>query len=81
MPRGMWVAPPVSSMRSVSIFVLLVLSACSTLEKAAAKDPRRCETDPDCAKRFDKSRDCATQCADDSECMKRCEMIQSGIDR
>lgn len=41
----------------------------------------KCERDPNCASRNEKSRDCATQCADDAECMKRCESIQQGIDR
>ncbi len=61
-------------------FALLLVS-CKTLEASAAKDPVKCERDPNCQKRFDKSRDCATQCADDTECMKRCESIQHGIDR
>jgi len=74
-----------SAVRALSIVLValstLTLGACRSLESAAAKDPLKCERDPNCAKRSEKSRDCATQCADDAECMKRCEMIQGGIDR
>lgn len=63
------------------VFLLLAAVSCSSLQKAAAKDPMKCERDPNCASRNEKSRDCATQCADDAECMKRCESIQQGIDR
>ena len=64
------------------VAVLLVAAAsCKTLQTAAAKDPVKCERNPNCASRSEKSRDCATQCADDPECMKRCESVQQGIDR
>jgi hypothetical protein len=36
----------------------------------------KCERDPNCQRRFDKSQDCATQCVDNLECMKRCEMMR-----
>lgn len=60
--------------------LVLVIGGCGSMEKAAAKDPRKCEHDPQCG-HLEKSRDCSTQCADDAECMKRCEMIRGGIDR
>jgi hypothetical protein len=67
---------------AASLAVLcLALGACRSLENAAAKDPVKCERDPNCTKRSEKSKDCATQCADNPECMKRCEMIQGGVDR
>lgn len=70
-------------MRPVALFLVIIFAAasCKTLQSAAAKDPMKCERDPKCTNRYEKSRDCATQCADDYECMKRCESIQQGIDR
>ncbi|NOU28925.1 MAG: hypothetical protein HOO96_13555, partial [Polyangiaceae bacterium] len=53
--------------------------ACGTLEKAAAKDPQRCERDPNCAKKRGKSSDCNTQCGDDPACVERCREIELGI--
>jgi hypothetical protein len=74
--------------RSLVVFVLPIISlagfalgGCRSLENAAAKDPVKCERDPNCTKRSEKSRDCSTQCADNPDCMKRCEMIQGGVDR
>jgi len=59
------------------LFVVLVaLASCHTLEKAAANDPMKCERDPSCASKNGKSKDCATQCVDDIECMERCEQVQ-----
>ncbi len=60
--------------------LILVLAlaglGCGAFEKAAARDPMKCERDPDCAGRLDKSRDCATACADNLDCMKRCEEVR-----
>jgi hypothetical protein len=79
---------PLPFTRSLVVFVLPILSlaaialgGCRSLENAAAKDPVKCERDPNCTKRSEKSRDCATQCADNPDCMRRCEMIQGGVDR
>jgi len=55
---------------------LLASVACSTMEKSAAKDPQRCERDPTCTSKQDKSKDCATVCADNIDCMDRCQQIQ-----
>lgn len=65
------------------IVVLLLLSvvSCKTMETAAAKDPVKCERNPQCQRRSERASDCATQCSDDAECMKRCETVQSGLDR
>ena len=52
--------------------------ACNTLEKAAKDDPMKCERDPKCDKKRNKSADCTTQCIDDPACMSRCEEFQSG---
>jgi hypothetical protein len=56
----------------VSVVGLMVAGGCGTLEKAAAKDPARCERDPDCAATRAPYRDCYTQCNDDPPCVDRC---------
>jgi hypothetical protein len=53
------------------------LPACKTLEKSAAQDPMKCERDPKCNKKRDKSADCSTQCNDDPACMDRCAQVQA----
>lgn len=53
--------------------------ACGAMEKAAAKDPQRCERDPNCAKKRGKSSDCNTQCSDDPACVERCREVELGI--
>ncbi len=52
-----------------------VLAGCRTMQAAAAKDPMRCERDPECL-HLGKPYDCASQCVDDIECIKRCEMVR-----
>ena len=65
---------------SFSLAVIVGLSGCAAAEKSAAKDPMKCERNPDCAKQQMKSRDCSTQCTDDPACMDRCrEMSGDGI--
>lgn len=59
-------------MRTLGLMALL-LSGCHSLEAAAARDPMKCERDPNCAKSRGKMRDCATQCADDPACIERCK--------
>jgi hypothetical protein len=64
-------------MHAVRVLALLApLVACSGLEKAAAKDPMRCERDPKCASHQEKTRDCATQCSDNPACIDRCRQGQ-----
>lgn len=67
--------------RTAAVAVALAAGAlaCGTLEKAAAKDPQRCERDPNCAKKRGKSSDCNTQCSDDPACVERCREIELGI--
>jgi hypothetical protein len=66
------------AMRVVAAAALVVLGSigCTTLENAAAKDPRRCERDPTCA---DKARaaDCDTQCANGPDCVDRCREMNA----
>jgi hypothetical protein len=53
------------------------LGGCAAAEKAAAKDPMKCERDPDCAKKRGKNTDCTTQCVDNPECMDRCAQMSA----
>ena len=48
---------------------------CSTVKAAAAKDPQKCERDPNCASHQDKSHDCYTACVDDIACVDRCRQV------
>ena len=61
-------------MRVLACLLLVSLAACNTMQNAAAKDPRRCERDPKCA-RHDKTKDCSLQCSDDPACVDRCREI------
>ena len=63
-------------MRFVVILTCLFAAAsCSTFEKGAAKDPMKCERDPACNGKQDKSRDCYTACVDDIACIERCRQV------
>jgi hypothetical protein len=60
-------------MRALSLVLLACAAvACAASQRAAAKDPMKCERDPSCANHLEKTRDCATQCSDDPACMDRC---------
>jgi hypothetical protein len=59
-------------MRPLILFAIL-LGGCRSFERAAARDPMKCERDPACANKRGKMRDCATQCADDPACIERCK--------
>ncbi len=54
--------------------------ACAAAEKAAAKDPMKCERDPNCARGRSSYQDCYRQCVDDPACVDRCQEVQHGID-
>ena len=56
------------------MFASLALS-CAAVQRAAAKDPMRCERDPECV-HLSPAYDCPTQCVDDIECIKRCEQVR-----
>jgi hypothetical protein len=55
--------------------VASALSGCGTMQAAAAKDPMKCERDPNC-KNHQRAFDCNTQCADDPSCVDRCNEVQ-----
>ncbi len=50
-------------------------AACGGIQAAAARDPQRCERDPTCVHRADKSKDCVSQCVDDPACIDRCREV------
>lgn len=54
---------------------LALASGCNAVERAAANDPQKCERNPNCASKQGNSRDCATACADNIECMERCQQV------
>ncbi|HEY2511681.1 MAG TPA: hypothetical protein VGI39_12520 [Polyangiaceae bacterium] len=60
---------------AVLLFSSSQLVACHASQAAAAKDPLRCERDPNCAK-HERAFDCSAQCVDDSACVERCNEIQ-----
>jgi hypothetical protein len=64
----------------LAVIVLLLGSgiatgACASMQAAAARDPLRCERDPNC-KNHQRVFDCNTQCADDPACLDRCNEVQ-----
>ncbi len=62
--------------RALSIvFTGLLVTACAATQSAAGNDPLRCERDPNCTHRADKSKDCVTQCVDDPACIDRCREV------
>ena len=65
----------------ILLALVLLLASCRTLENGAAKDPRKCELDPNCARKPGKANDCATQCSDDIACMDRCRQVTNPMDR
>lgn len=54
---------------------MLFLPACAAAEKAAAQDPQKCERDPKCNHKQDKSQDCITACSDNIDCISRCDQV------
>ena len=56
-------------------FGFMGVGGCATMRAAAAKDPMRCERDPECL-HMSKAYDCPSQCVDDSECVRRCEQVR-----
>ncbi len=72
----------VAAARAVGIAWVLgsVASACAASENAAARDPMRCERDPSCARARGGYADCTRQCADNPECVDRCQQVQKQVD-
>jgi hypothetical protein len=56
------------------------LCACASAESAAAHDPMKCERDPSCARARGSYADCTRQCADNPECIDRCNQVQKQMD-
>ncbi len=71
-----------SAARAASLCLALGASvwACASAESAAARDPMRCERDPGCARARGGYADCSRQCADNPECVDRCQQVQKQMD-
>ncbi|MFO0664770.1 MAG: hypothetical protein U0174_12515 [Polyangiaceae bacterium] len=63
---------------ALSAFGAPSVMGCATLERAARKDPVKCERDPTCANKRGRATDCDTQCASDPVCIERCREIEIG---
>jgi hypothetical protein len=61
-----------------AVMAPLASAGCGAIERAAAKDPQKCERDPTCVKKRGRSNDCNTQCADNPACVDRCREIELG---
>ncbi len=57
-----------------------VCTACGAAESAAARDPMKCERDPSCTKARGGYADCSRQCADNPDCVDRCQQVQKQMD-
>ncbi len=60
---------------SLLVVIAIVATACGAMERSAAKDPRKCELDPNCAHKPGNFNDCATACVDNIDCMQRCHSV------
>lgn len=68
----------------VVVFLALTLAGalglgCGAAQRAAARDPIKCERDPGCMNKQGRNRDCSTACSDNIDCMERCQQIQRGV--
>ena len=54
--------------------------ACASAQSAAARDPMKCERDPNCSRGRSSYADCTRQCVDNPECVARCEQVQRQVD-
>ncbi|WP_394832081.1 hypothetical protein LVJ94_36745 [Pendulispora rubella] len=68
-------AVPIALMFASVLVMGVMGGGCKTMQSSAAKDPQRCERDPGCTSKQDKSKDCATACSDNIECMERCQQV------
>lgn len=72
-----------TNLGALAVLVLVLATAalapaaagCHAVEHAAAQDPQRCERDPKCSGKQDKSHDCITACVDDIACIDRCRQV------
>jgi hypothetical protein len=60
---------------SVALLLAWAVAACGGATAAAARDPMKCERDPNC-KSHERAFDCSTQCSDDPACLDRCNQVQ-----
>ncbi len=59
----------------LSALLFAAVAGCGAVEKGAARDPRKCELDPNCARKPGNNQDCATSCSDNADCMDRCHQV------
>jgi hypothetical protein len=64
----------------LALAVVAVPAACASVQNAAARDPMKCERDPHCSRGRSSYADCTRQCADNPECVGRCEQMQRQVD-
>lgn len=64
-------------MASLLLLGVSALGGCGAMERAAARDPMKCERDPNCGGKRGRTMDCTAQCVDDPACMDRCQAVQS----
>jgi len=62
----------------IAVTLAFLTCGCASAQRAAARDPMRCERDPDCAKARGTYADCAKQCGGSPDCEDRCEQVQAG---
>jgi hypothetical protein len=76
--RSVMTIVPVATWGLLALVVASALGAvgCKTLTAAAARDPMKCERDPNCQKKRGRSMDCDAQCVDDYACIERCKSVQ-----
>jgi hypothetical protein len=67
-------------LRGFAACLLLGGLGCGSVEKAAARDPMKCERDPSCARARGSYVDCTRQCVDDPQCLELCGEIESSSD-
>jgi hypothetical protein len=63
-----------------ALAAVAVPAACASAQSAAARDPMKCERDPNCSRGRSSYADCTRQCTDNPECVARCEQIQRQVD-
>jgi hypothetical protein len=67
--------PALIAVVSAAMTMIALTGGCASMQAAAARDPMKCERDPNC-KNHQRAFDCNTQCTDDPACMDRCNQVQ-----
>jgi hypothetical protein len=67
-------------MRVIGLCLALGGLGCGSAQSAAARDPMKCERDPNCARARGSYVDCTKQCVDDPQCVDLCTEMQKRTD-